>query len=101
MISSVERDFVLQGVETNYRIDGRGVYQRRSFAVKPAFLPRTIGSCRVTQENGNDVIVALNLKIGSDDKDLDEIEVDSYDVVPLSHRPATRDPKRFEFTIDW
>lgn len=102
MVSGVEKDFVLQGVTANHRIDGRNIYQRRSFVVKPAFLPRTIGSCRVVQENGNDIIVGLRLETGCDDhQDLDEIEICSYDAFPSSRRSSSRGPKRFVFSIDW
>lgn len=115
MVSAIEKNFVLQGVEVNHRIDGRSTCQRRTFTVKPSFLPRTIGSCRITQENGNDVIVGLRLETnnsGIDNLSSTPIhntdESNSY----LGVNPLLEDvydngsgnekgTDRFTFTMDW
>ncbi|CAG8460878.1 14550_t:CDS:2 [Ambispora leptoticha] len=74
LISHSERDYILHGVESNLRADGRGRLDYRQVTFETGLISQCSGSARCRLGEGTDVLVGVKVEIG-------QIEVDGAEEV--------------------
>ncbi|KAG9290899.1 hypothetical protein G9A89_011049 [Geosiphon pyriformis] len=74
LISPSERDYILRGVETNIRADGRGRHDLRQITFETGIISQCSGSARCRLGEGTDVLVGVKVEIG--DIEIDGAEED-------------------------
>ncbi|CAG8483970.1 10468_t:CDS:2 [Ambispora gerdemannii] len=64
LISHSERDYILRGVESNLRADGRGRLDYRQVTFETGVISQCSGSARCRLGEGTDVLVGVKVEIG-------------------------------------
>ncbi|KXN69097.1 exosome component 7 [Conidiobolus coronatus NRRL 28638] len=66
-VSFAEKDFIIKGIESNIRLDGRSQLDYRPLYIETSNLPNAHGSSRVRQQDGTDLIVGIKAETSNVD----------------------------------
>ncbi|CAG8755069.1 12221_t:CDS:2 [Dentiscutata erythropus] len=75
LISALEADYILKGIDDNLRADGRGRLDYREVILETGLITQAHGSARCRLGEGTDVLVGVKVDIGTVDIDGTEEEV--------------------------
>ncbi|CAG8617556.1 15399_t:CDS:2, partial [Racocetra fulgida] len=75
LISALEADYILKGIDDNLRADGRGRLDYREVILETGLITQANGSARCRLGEGTDVLVGVRVDIGNVEVDGTEEEV--------------------------
>ncbi|CAG8738003.1 5999_t:CDS:2 [Racocetra persica] len=75
LISALEADYILRGIDDNLRADGRGLLDYREVILETGLITQANGSARCRLGEGTDVLVGVRVDIGNVEVDGTEEEV--------------------------
>lgn len=65
LISPSENDYILRGVDSNIRADGRGRLDYRQIILETGLITQASGSARCRLGEGTDVLVGIKVELGA------------------------------------